>query len=108
MIMSAVKGKVRNAMGRTVGFVGTGLMGRGMARSLIRKGHALRIYNRTRAKAEEVAKAGGQVASTPAEAARGADVVFTMLADPAAVAACFEGPDGILSTLQKGAIVIDS
>ena len=49
MIMSAVKGKVRNAMGRTVGFVGTGLMGRGMARTLIRKGHALRIYNRTRA-----------------------------------------------------------
>ncbi len=95
-------------MGRTVGFVGTGLMGRGMARSLIRKGHALCIYNRTRAKAEEVAKAGGRVAATPAEAARGADVVFTMLADPAAVAACFEGPDGILSTLQKGAIVIDS
>lgn len=95
-------------MGRTIGFVGTGLMGRGMARSLIRKGHSLRIYNRTRSKAEEVAKAGGQVAATPADAARGADVVLTMLSDPGAVAACFEGPDGILSTLQKGAVVIDS
>jgi len=95
-------------MGRTIGFVGTGLMGRGMARSLIRKGHALRIYNRTRAKAEEVAQLGGTVASTPAEAARGADVVVTMLADPQAVADCFEGDDGLLSTLQKGAVVIDS
>jgi len=95
-------------MGRSIGFVGTGLMGRGMARSLIRKGHALRVWNRTRSKAEDVAKAGAAVASSPAEAARGADVVFTMLADPAAVAACVEGPDGILSTLGKGAVVIDS
>jgi 3-hydroxyisobutyrate dehydrogenase-like beta-hydroxyacid dehydrogenase len=95
-------------MGRSIGFVGTGLMGRGMARSLLRKGHSLRVWNRTRSKAEDVAKAGGQVAATPAEAARGAGVVFSMLADPDAVSACFEGPDGILSTLQKGAVVIDS
>lgn len=95
-------------MGRSIGFVGTGLMGRGMARSLLRKGHSLRIYNRTRAKAEEVARSGGTVADTPAEAARGADIVITMLADPKAVSDCFEGPDGILSTLGKGAVVIDS
>jgi 3-hydroxyisobutyrate dehydrogenase len=95
-------------MGRTIGFVGTGLMGRGMARSLIRKGHSLQVYNRTRAKAEAVVQLGGNVAATPAEAARGADIVVTMLADPQAVSRCFEGPDGILSTLQKGAVVIDS
>jgi 3-hydroxyisobutyrate dehydrogenase len=95
-------------MARTIAFVGTGLMGRGMARSLLRKGHALRIYNRTRAKAEEVATLGGTVAATPAEAARGADVVITMLADPKAVADCYEGPHGLLSTLGKGAVVIDS
>src|SRR6185436_11343986 len=95
-------------MGRTIGFVGTGLMGRGMARSLIRKGHALQVYNRTRAKAEEVAQLGGKVAATPADAARGADVVVTMLADPKAVADCFEGPQGLLSTLSKNAVVIDS
>jgi 3-hydroxyisobutyrate dehydrogenase-like beta-hydroxyacid dehydrogenase len=95
-------------MGRTIGFVGTGLMGRGMARSLLRKGHALQIYNRTRARAEEVAQLGGKVAATPAEATRGAEIVITMLADPKAVAECFEGPEGILSTLQKGAVVIDS
>lgn len=95
-------------MSRTIGFVGIGLMGRGMARSLIRKGHAVRVYNRTRAKAEEVAQLGATVAATPAEAARGADVVVTMLADPQAVRDCFEGPAGILSTLSKDAVVIDS
>jgi len=79
-----------------------------MARSLIRKGHALQVYNRTRAKAEEVAQLGAAVAATPAEAARGADVVISMLADPKAVADCFEGPDGLLSTHKKGAVVIDS
>src|SRR5688572_4284120 len=95
-------------MRRTIGFVGTGLMGRGMARTLIRKGHSLRVYNRTRAKADEVVRLGGTAVATPAEAARDADVVITMLADPAAVQACFEGPDGILSTLRAGAVVIDS
>ncbi|MBI3857391.1 MAG: NAD(P)-dependent oxidoreductase [Planctomycetes bacterium] len=95
-------------MDRRIGFVGTGLMGRGMARSLIRKGHALQVYNRTRAKAEDVVQLGGKVAATPAEAARGADIVVTMLSDPQAVAECFEGPQGLLSTLQKGAVVIDS
>jgi 3-hydroxyisobutyrate dehydrogenase-like beta-hydroxyacid dehydrogenase len=95
-------------MGRTIGFVGTGLMGRGMARSLIRKGHAVRVYNRTRAKAEDVAQLGATVAATPAEAARGASVVVTMLADPQAVTDCYEGPDGLLSSLSRDAVVIDS
>ena len=72
-------------MTKTIGFIGTGLMGRGMARSLIRHGHTVRLYNRTRAKAEEVAQLGGEVVDTPADAARGADVVVTMLAHPAAL-----------------------
>ena len=95
-------------MGRTIGFVGTGLMGRGMARSLIRKGHTVQVYNRTRAKAEEVAQLGAKVAATPADAARDAGVVVTMLADPKAVADCYEGKDGLLSTLSRDAVVIDS
>lgn len=91
-----------------IGFIGTGLMGSGMARSLIRKGHQVRIYNRTRAKAEEVAKVGGEVAATPAEAARDAEVVVTMLADPAALLGVMEGPDGVLATIKPGAVLIDS
>lgn len=95
-------------MGRNIGFVGTGLMGRGMARNLIRKGHSLKLYNRTRAKAEEVAELGGQVVDSPAEAARGVEVMVTMLANPAAVLAMAEGPQGVLSAIQPGTVLIDS
>jgi 3-hydroxyisobutyrate dehydrogenase-like beta-hydroxyacid dehydrogenase len=93
---------------RTVGFLGAGLMGRGMARSLIRGGHRVRIYNRTREKAEEAAQLGAEVASTPAEAVRGADIIVTMLADPAAVLSTIEGEHGVLSAVQAGAVLIDS
>src|SRR5688572_5036578 len=95
-------------MARTIGFLGTGLMGRGMARNLIRKGHSVRIYNRTRSKAEEVAKLGGQVVGSPAEAAEGAEVVVTMLADPAAMLQVVEGKNGVLESIPAGAVLIDS
>src|SRR6188474_335169 len=91
-----------------IAFIGTGLMGRGMARSLIRKGHTVRISNRTRAKAEEVAQVGGTVADSPADAARDADVIVTMLADPAALLSVVEGEQGILSSIKPGAVLIDS
>lgn len=93
---------------QTVGFIGTGLMGRGMARSLIRKGHRVRLYNRTRAKAEEVAEIGGTVVDSPAEAVRGADVVVTMLADPGALLAVVEGERGVCAAIRAGAVVVDS
>ncbi len=95
-------------MGEKIGFVGLGLMGRGMARCLIRAGHAVRLYNRTRSKAEEIAQIGGTVVDTPAEAARDAQWVITMLADPPALMETVEGPEGILKTIQPGAIMIDS
>jgi 3-hydroxyisobutyrate dehydrogenase/2-hydroxy-3-oxopropionate reductase len=95
-------------MKKTIGFIGTGLMGRGMARCLIRNGHSVRIYNRTRSKAEEVAQLGGEVASSPAEAAEGAEVIVTMLADPAAILGVVEGKKGILATINRDAVLIDS
>ncbi len=83
-------------------------MGKGMARSLIRAGYEVSIYNRTRDKAEEVARLGGVVVDSPAEAARGADVVVTMLANPAALLAVVEGERGVLTTIKPGAVLIDS
>lgn len=91
-----------------VSLLGTGLMGRGMARSLLRGGHEVRAWNRTRAKAEEAVGDPSKVVDTPAEAARGADVVISMLADPAALLAVYEGPDGALAGLRRGGVVIDS
>jgi 3-hydroxyisobutyrate dehydrogenase-like beta-hydroxyacid dehydrogenase len=79
-----------------------------MARSLLRHGHHVRLFNRTRSKAEEAAQAGGDVVDTPAEAARDADVLVTMLADPAAVVDVAEGPNGYLTGVRRGAVVIDS
>ncbi|MFH9012066.1 NAD(P)-dependent oxidoreductase [Streptomyces sp. NPDC017943] len=65
----------------TVSVLGTGIMGAAMARNLARAGHTVRVWNRTRAKAEPLAAEGAHVAGTPAEAVRDADVVLTMLHD---------------------------
>nr|WP_230323353.1 NAD(P)-binding domain-containing protein [Cellulomonas hominis] len=71
---------------RTVAVLGTGIMGAAMARNLLRAGHAVRVWNRSAAKAEPLAADGATVAGSPAEAVDGADVVLTMLHDGAAVA----------------------
>ncbi|MFD7134680.1 NAD(P)-dependent oxidoreductase [Streptomyces sp. NPDC059894] len=70
----------------TVSVLGTGIMGAAMARNLARAGHTVRVWNRSRAKAEPLAADGAHIAGTPAEAVDGADVVLTMLYDgPAAL-----------------------
>ena len=84
-----------------VGFIGLGHMGGAMAANLKKAGHELVAYNRTRAKAE---KLGVTVARTPAEAARDAEVVITMLADDDAVKEVVFGANGLASTLAPGAI----
>lgn len=91
-----------------IGFIGVGLMGRGMVRNLIQKGYSVKIWNRTRSKAEEAATLGGKVAVSPAEAVAGCDVAVMMLADPNAVLDVVEGPNGLLETIGNGAVVIDS
>ncbi|MFI6081135.1 NAD(P)-dependent oxidoreductase [Streptomyces sp. NPDC051217] len=67
-----------------VAVLGTGIMGAAMARNLCRTGHAVRVWNRTRAKAEPLAADGARIADTPADAVRGADIVLTILYDGAA------------------------
>ncbi|MFD8519882.1 NAD(P)-dependent oxidoreductase [Streptomyces capillispiralis] len=68
----------------TVSVLGTGIMGAAMARNLVRAGHTVRAWNRTRAKADPLAADGAHVAATPAEAVESADVVLTMLYDGSA------------------------
>jgi 3-hydroxyisobutyrate dehydrogenase len=69
----------------SVAVLGTGIMGAAMAGNLARAGHDVRVWNRTRAKAEPLAADGARVTGTPAEAVDGADVVLTMLYDGPAV-----------------------
>jgi len=86
-----------------VGFIGLGNMGRPIAENLLKAGHSLVVYNRTRARAESLASQGARVAATPGETCRG-DVVFTMLADDAAVEAVALGDGGIVASLPRGAV----
>lgn len=88
--------------------VGTGRMGTAMAGRLAGAGHALTVANRTRARADEVARAtGGQVAPTPREAAA-AEVVVVSLADDAAVRSTYLRDDGLLAGLRPGTVVCDT
>ncbi|WP_242333787.1 MULTISPECIES: NAD(P)-dependent oxidoreductase [Anaeromyxobacter] len=86
-----------------VGFVGLGSMGQPMARNLLRAGHHVTVWNRTRARAEALAGDGATVAGTPAEAARGG-VVLTMVSDDRALEAVVSGPDGLLAGLPRGGL----
>jgi 3-hydroxyisobutyrate dehydrogenase-like beta-hydroxyacid dehydrogenase len=90
-----------------VGFIGIGHMGHGMALSLMRAGHDVTVYNRTRAAAEALSGDGATVAASIADACKG-DVVFTMLANDEAVEATAFGKGGIVDSLPKGAIHISS
>jgi 3-hydroxyisobutyrate dehydrogenase-like beta-hydroxyacid dehydrogenase len=86
-----------------LGFLGLGRMGQPMAKNLVRAGHTVTVWNRTRSKAEELAGEGARVAESPAEAGRGADIVLTMLADDAAVASAVLGEgDGSTEPLADG------
>ncbi|HEX7550734.1 MAG TPA: NAD(P)-dependent oxidoreductase [Candidatus Methylomirabilis sp.] len=94
-------------MGQTVAFIGLGIMGGRMVRNVLKAGYAVRAQNRTAAKTEALRPLGATVASTPREAATGADIVVTMVADPPALAAVLEGPDGALAGCRPGTLVID-
>lgn len=92
-----------------VAVVGTGRMGGTMVGTLRRAGTDVVVYNRTRAKAEAVAgRTGAAVAGSAREAAAGAAVVISSLADDAAVEAAYAGPDGLAAGLGRGAVVCES
>jgi 3-hydroxyisobutyrate dehydrogenase-like beta-hydroxyacid dehydrogenase len=91
-----------------IGFIGIGRMGLGMARNLIRAGHELTVYNRTRERAEALSSDGAHLAGSPADACRDAEAVFTMLSDDQAVAEVTFGNNGIASALKPGAVHIGS
>lgn len=91
-----------------IAFLGLGSMGRGMAHNLLKSGHQLTVWNRSKGKAEELVKAGAEEAKTPAEAVRDAEAAFTMVADDPAIEGLVFGPDGMLGALPLGATHISS
>ncbi|MDX6402961.1 MAG: hypothetical protein QOH70_416 [Blastocatellia bacterium] len=89
-----------------VGFIGLGNMGSAIARNLIKKGHTLTVYNRTRSRAEPFASLGARIAETPSETATDAEVLISMLADDAAVEDVIFAPGNAIAALAAGAVHI--
>ena len=90
-----------------VGFVGLGIMGTAMARNLLRAGHELTVHNRTRAKAEQLAKDRAEISDIPREVAEKSDVVITMLPGPPEVEEVVSGKDGLLEGAREGSLIVD-
>jgi len=91
-----------------IAILGLGLMGSGMAGRLIDRGYAVTVYNRTAQKAEPLRQRGAAVARTPREAAAGADMILSMLADDPAAGGVWLGADGAAAGAARGSLFIES
>lgn len=92
----------------TVGFIGLGLMGKPMARNLLKAGFPLVVWNRTASRAEDLVREGAKLGASPAATAAQADVLITIVSDPLAVEKILWGADGALAALRRGSVLIDS
>ena len=95
-------------MGKRVAFIGLGVMGDPIAAHLARAGNDVTVFNRTLSRAEEwVARNGGRMASSPAEAADGAELVFCCVGNDEHLAQVVLSQDGALSTMAPGSVLVD-
>jgi len=90
-----------------VAVLGMGIMGRGIATNLVRKGFSTAVWNRTAARAEPLRELGADVAGSPAEAAAGADVVIDVVTDVAASREVWMGPVGALAAMATGSTAVE-
>lgn len=88
----------------SIGFIGLGAMGSGIAANLVKAGHQTRVWNRTPSKADQLVAAGAQEAKSPADTAVDAAIVFSMVSDDAALLAILDGEDGLMRGLPKGSL----
>ena len=91
----------------TIGFIGLGVMGKPMARNLIKAGYPLVVHNRSRGAVEELSKEGTQSAASPQDVAGRSDVVITMLPDSPDVELVYAGAHGVFAGAKAGALLID-
>jgi 3-hydroxyisobutyrate dehydrogenase len=90
-----------------IAFVGTGVMGQGMVANLLKAGHEVTVYTRTKAKADGLLVLGAKWASSPAESARGTDIAISMVGYPNDVEEVWRGPQGFMSSAKPGCVLID-
>ena len=90
-----------------IGFIGLGIMGKPMARNLLKTGYQLVVHNRSQAPVDELSKEGAQPASHSKEVAQRCDVVITMLPDSPDVELVYAGDQGVFSGMESGRLLID-
>jgi 3-hydroxyisobutyrate dehydrogenase-like beta-hydroxyacid dehydrogenase len=90
-----------------LGFLGLGAMGSRLAMRLLKAGYPLTVYDRTHERTQPLAQLGARTATTPAEVAATSAVVFSSLADDAAVEAVLQGPEGALAGARQGTTFIE-
>ncbi|EGG13797.1 3-hydroxyisobutyrate dehydrogenase [Cavenderia fasciculata] len=93
---------------KVVGFIGLGNMGGHQAMNLLKKGHKLVVYDISKDNVQKLTEKGATSAPTPADVAKQADIIVTMLPASAHVRSVYLGEKGILSTVKKGALLLDS
>ena len=94
-------------MAQTIGFIGLGIMGRPMARNLLKAGYPLIVHSRSRGPVEEIVKSGAKAASSPKDVAAQCDVLITMLPNSPDVELVALGKDGIIEGARSGLIFVD-
>jgi 3-hydroxyisobutyrate dehydrogenase len=92
---------------KTIGFIGLGVMGKSMARNLLKGGYPLLVYTRTKEKANDLIEEGAVWKETVAQLAKEADVVITMVGYPKDVEEIYFGEEGILANVKESTYVID-
>jgi len=90
-----------------IGFIGLGIMGKPMARNLMKAGYSLVVHNRSRAAVEELSKEGAQKATSSEEVAARAGVIITMLPDSPDVELVYAGEQGVFARAKPGSLLID-
>jgi 3-hydroxyisobutyrate dehydrogenase len=91
----------------SLGWIGTGIMGRSMCGHLLAKGYPVTVFSRTKARADGLVEQGALWADSPGQVAAAADIVFTMVGFPADVRDVYFGDAGVLGSLRAGAIAVD-
>ncbi len=94
-------------MQETVGFIGLGIMGRGMAHNILKAGFPLVVWNRTRSRMTPLLEAGARGASSPADLAAQADIIITCVSDTPDVEEVILGDEGVIAGARPGSLVID-
>lgn len=94
-------------MSERLGFIGLGIMGRGMAHNLLKAGYSVRVWNRTPGKADALLRAGAQISASPRELAQECDVVLTCVSDTPDVEQVLLSEEGVIHGLRPGGLVID-